>query len=438
MSPRRVRAWSVAVLLSAAAILVPPAQARACSKLSVLVTRGPRLIHFLGVAQSDTLEAGAGKVTYRVGQGHFGRGTERNIYGQLVDVEQLGAGTALAVVAGAVRQIVLVPWDYGADCHPVPWSRSVRWVPPGTRGLFHGVLRDSAHWVAGIPTLDVHEPRATPYPFAFEKDAGLLRRRERAGAAGVALTAEQLLGLYNVMPAFEEPSSSADTVLEPLRQWMRDHPDELARFPAPEIIRQVFWGAEYRRVRALHSPIAGTYRFALVLATGDSLVFFARTTLRPTSALHFLTPSEQRERPREELEHRAQGYYLTARSSLNLAELPRAVADFRNSSVESHGYVAAAEKPSIDTRDSTTWQGSIDLLPQAARLAQGDMVRREIERANAILGEMLRSGQRSFAPGYFVRSADGSIRYTMTAIHNGTRVLEVRGERISVEYLADR
>lgn len=94
--------------------------AHACSKVYMMGVHGAGHVHFLGIARSDTIAAGPGDVKYRIEHGHFGRGRDRTIYGQLVDVEKLGRRRpgALRALGNTVRQAILVPWDYAADCNP--------------------------------------------------------------------------------------------------------------------------------------------------------------------------------------------------------------------------------------------------------------------------------------------------------------------------------
>lgn len=442
----RVGTACTAIGIGVTLALALPSHARACSKAYFIGIRGPRDVHFLGTARTDTIAAGAGDIKYRAEGGHFGHGRDRAIYGQLVDVEQLGSWRPehLRALGTAVRQVILVPWDYAADCSPVPWSQTARWVPPGSRGHFEGTLRDSAHWVDGIPTLDVHTPEASPYPRAVERSE-LLRFSISGRGTGPDLTAEQLFALYNVLPTEDELEKDVEGALGPLREWRRDHADQAT--PARGIVQSVLWRAERHRVRAIRSPVAGTYRLTVLLPDRDSLVFFARTGLHPSSTLDALTDSAQKERWIRREDPKAVGYYLMAQVASTLAELPRRVARFpdpfrgaadsRDPLLESQGSVAVVEVPANDTPDSTVWQGSVDLLQHAVSLAPSSALREAIAAAAAELWDQVMTGQRSYAPGHFVRRRDGSVRYTMIANSDGRPVVTMRGERISLDYLSD-
>ena len=422
------------MLIGAALALGLPTPARACSKAYFIGIRGPRYVHFIGVARGDTVAAGAGSVQYRAEQGHFGRGKDRAIYGQLVAVEQLGTRRpgALRSLGESVREVILVPWDYGADCQPVPWSQTAQWVRPGTRGFFSAALRDSADWVDGIPTLDVHTPEENPYPRALDRSGLMLPRSD-----GPNLSAEQLLVLYNALPTSEELERDHEGAMVPLRRWRRDHPEEETRFPTRWILRSVLWDAEYHRVRAIRSPIAGTYRVTISLPGKDRLTFFARTTLRPRSMLDALTDSAEQERRMRGEDHHAVGYYLAAQIASTLEELPQGTADYRDASHAFHGSVAVVEEPMVDTRDSTVWRGSFDVIGAAMKLAPPGAFLDGLIEADSILWRLISIGRRSYASGYFIHRANGSVRHTMTEHYVGDPVLTVRAERVSLEYLSD-
>jgi len=194
---RKVKCLSSVAAAIAVVVGKMPAASPACSKRDLpFYGSGPM---FIGSATSDTVAVGVGGVKYRIGGGHFGRGAQREFYGQVVQVEKLGVAlrTSLrSVLKGGVNQVILVPWDYGPDCHPVPWSRSARWVERGVRGLFFGSLRDTVHWVGGLPTFDVHSPESVPYV-----SAPGYRPRGRGDTGGSvpadsALTPDELLALH--------------------------------------------------------------------------------------------------------------------------------------------------------------------------------------------------------------------------------------------------
>jgi hypothetical protein len=138
-------------------------------------------LEFIGTPLPDTVFAGPGTNTFTEAPGHFGPGTARRIYGQRVKIDRLGARARAALPAN-VREVLLVPWDYGADCRTVPWSRSARWLPEAFPGVFAARLRPREHWAGTVPTFDITpymQPYRDPSPDATVRDR-LPRPRVRA------------------------------------------------------------------------------------------------------------------------------------------------------------------------------------------------------------------------------------------------------------------
>lgn len=431
-----LKAKVVAALLALGA----PVAASACSKAPLPMGRPQgRLVMFVGTATTDTLFAGPGAVSYRTGQGHFGVGAERRIHGQVVRAESASAALSPAVrgaLAGAVA--VLVPWDYGPDCHPVPWPRSARWTPPGTRGLFWGVLRDSAHWVGGRPTIDVHVPEHVPYV------GGIVPRTDLAYAAGVRepmdtlLTPEQLLELYTLLPEGAPERDTVASALDPLRAWAREHPELARRNPARRLLGSAVNVVEHARARAVRVPVAGTYRFVVTLASGDSVVLYARTEPGVSSPLESATGAARRTTPADPLAAAAppEGYYVLTQFATDVLSLP-GVRPRSATELAAQGYLAVASSPLLETADSTVWRGSADLFDAAWRIVEGPQ-RDAIGAARTAIRDMYQSGALSFLPGRFVRDARGRIRFEADIRRKGAPIAVVRGERISTDLLRDR
>jgi len=426
------RASLIAVLVAGS-----PAIAGACSLAPYPSFWRPNLFVFVGTAGADTVRAGPGAVRYTLGEGHFGRGVPREIYGQVVTVDRVGDRTrALLQRLGAAhrREVVLVPWDYSPSCEPVPWSRSARWMTPGTRGLFWVMPRDTAHWVAGVPTFDVYGPQFAPYPSApgFQSP----RWRARAAAAGQdsILTPEELLALYDVLPEYPRRGDSAYAAARVVQRWAQEHPSMARRPPAADLIRTVLFSAESERVRGMRSPLAGTYRFALTLPSSDSLVLFARTEEHATSPLWSVAwrpPSRADTGVR-----RPVGHHLLAVGASNLESLP---ATRRSSGLPvREGYLVMADVPVTAGPDSTAWQGSVDLVRVAAAVTSDDRIRMELRAAELAMSDLRRAGHLSYVPGRFVQYRDGRMRFEADIRRSdGTPILAIRGERLSNDLLAE-
>lgn len=235
MPPQRVPRPPLRASAAAAALLLAAEPAQACSLSDFHIFRDPALAHFVATATAETLEAGAGVVTYRWGQERGGSGPvpEPAIYGQVVEVERVG-GLAAARLGGRVSRAVLVPWGYGADCRTEPWVGNPRWVEPGTRGLFTAMLRDPAHWVDGLPTFDVFNPYSEPYPQRAEPE-----RYSEGADDPLLLSIDEYFALIDLLPTEEEVDASAARAYAPLLAWARDNPELARRHPAKVMLQLV-------------------------------------------------------------------------------------------------------------------------------------------------------------------------------------------------------
>lgn len=70
---------------------------------------------------------------------------------------------ATSWIPKGVTYVVVVPWENGVDCVPVRFSRSVRRVEHGMRGMYSAALRPRSDRVGGTPALDAASRlRASP------------------------------------------------------------------------------------------------------------------------------------------------------------------------------------------------------------------------------------------------------------------------------------
>ena len=432
-------------LLAAIALLAPSAPA--CTLNPIHYTRSVRLVLFLGAARTDTLLVGSGDVTVSPGAGHFGAGPAREVYGQVVRVERIGEPWQSLLPRGA-REVVLVPWDYAADCSPVFWSRSARWLAPGTSGLFRGSLRERKHWVGGRPALDVFAPEFEPYPTA----AGLARAL-RIGRSSDAPLPEMLspadaLGFFSALPTDSVAWAQPDTAVAAARRWAEAHRDRAALWPAAPVLGWLVTHAEDLRFRRRTSPLAGTYRFSVIFASGDTVVLYGRSEANLLGEIHSLAwvdPLLPRSEP-------AVGYYLLTHFRPRLDELPT-----RHKKPDRQGYLAALFAPLVETPDSSVYRGSVDLLSVIGRIeTRPSLVAflNELFRSpRPSPGDAARTGPRSFpprwfapvdllrdsatyyAPGLFTAFPDGRVRFEWLGRRGDTTVVAIRGERISTQTL---
>lgn len=401
---------------------------------SMIRLRNPGAVAFTGVGEGDTVLAGPGAVEYATQPGHFGPGTRRAIYGQVVRVDRAERQVPEAfrdAMAGGDRTVVVVPWDYGADCRHVPWNRSARWLSPGSGGAFVALMRDRALWAAGRPTFDVIPDIALyPAPFAYQR---------RFTPAQHEVTADDFLTLYELLPDYRSLIAAPDSAIAPLVRWARANPDRAAKLPIIPLISFMRWEARTQHYRARPSPIAGTYRVVYRAGTGDSSTFYVRTESHPTS-LHL----SDRVVPKDTagLDTRWPiGHSLLVQVAPTLAALPAE----RLSATDPRAIQGYFEVVDSATRrawsDSLVLPGSIDLHGQAVRMAGDSASRAAIEGAVAHQVAAQRELYARRAPGAigkFIITPDGRARYELVIERDRAPVLVVRAERISREHYDNR
>ncbi|WP_310571594.1 hypothetical protein [Gemmatimonas sp.] len=223
--------------------------AAACSLVAPWEINDPLMIAFIGSPLADTVRAGDGSRRPVVAMGHSGNGAARVAYGQRVRVSRLGNRARKALPPGT-REAVLVPWDYAADCRPVAWGRSARWLPDSLSGLFRARLRPRAEWAQGIPTFDITGAHFQPYRDA-PRGADVSSREPR-------LSAHALLSFYDALPAWgREPDTFAG------RDWINRIRADTAlanRYPVTSLIDRAIEEFEIARARSVRVPVSGTFR----------------------------------------------------------------------------------------------------------------------------------------------------------------------------------
>lgn len=363
----RVRALVVVVNCLGAAPNSPSGAAAArCSLRYSVVPRYAGQVWFLGSALADTVYAGPGTVAITgEGPGHAGPGGPGAFRGQLVQVERLEP-RAPKEFAQAVRasggQVVLVAWDYDAACQRLPRMARADWIRAGTRGLYQGTLRTRQEWAGRLPTLDVFAPEFVPYP----SPPGL--HRQPNDATRPWASAEELFDFVAAVPTARPGASERgiEELNDWLRRWAREHPRLALLQPIAEEIGMIrgIWLKQRASYHRLKSPIAGTWRFEVTMATGDTLRFFARTTETPISAAYdsvgaFGLPDDSDMRP-------PVSYDLYTKFSIDAAALDSVHAIDDPGTTE--GYFELVTEPLIHSRDSTVWRGGLPVHSIARRL----------------------------------------------------------------------
>lgn len=414
----RLTRCAIAILL--ASLLSAP-QAYACSKFSLPIPPGDSDAYFTGTATPDTLLAGPGVVAYGLGGGHYGRADGRPIHGQVIRVDRIG-GPAAARLPGDVREVVVVPWDYDAACEPLAWGRSARWVPAGNQGLYVASLRAAEHWADGRPTFDLHNPGHLPY-------TGTRRIPEMSRGIPIAflLSPDQVFDLYEAAPAAAEIAREKSRALEPLRAWVKAHPEIAARPPAEWLLQGVLHAVGGAELREADHPILGTWRFTLRMPGGSSHTFYARTESPP---LGRWTPTRTRpSRPPGDLRHYpAEGYTVGLAVARQPEDLPEAIRGLRS---YAPGFLVVLAAADSTGEDEIRWPGRIESSLLQAALPGDPRVERAAAEMSARFSSRYRQGLPQETPARFVRGADGVLRVSHSFPLGGGEDVVLEGEQVS-------
>jgi hypothetical protein len=211
-----------------------------CSIIPFSVFRTSTSTYFVGSATPDTIATGRGATKPSTDGGHWGRGLDRAVFGQVVRVERLGGKDSAAIEHAfgrlGSREVVLVPWDYAPDCEPVLWSRGARWAATDTAGFYRATIRPPSEWLNGRPVLDVFRADIEPYPHALFFQRGY--RGTGLARTSDALTPAEYFAFYAASPTELDARERPANALATLEQWIRDNPRIATRYPATESIRR--------------------------------------------------------------------------------------------------------------------------------------------------------------------------------------------------------
>ena len=400
------------------ALVLAPRMAAACSLASPWSnsTRRPERMNFLGAPTPDTVLAGAGAMPPGSGPGHLGpTRAGRPIHGQVVHVQRLSPTADPALAAAIERaggRVVLVPWDYGPDCSPLPWGRSARWLADSARGLFAAAPRDPTHWANGIPTFDL-TPVFVPYTGAPMPEFG-------ARDGGEWLAPDELFDLLTTLPTQDAVEERLDEAYAPLRAWLAANPGAADREPVREIVRHLEYTLSRLRTRRREVALAGTWRVTVVMptadgGTADSTTFYVRTSDRPTGTVGG--------------SNAARGMYVHACAHASAAALAgmREYGGCRgDGTAGAEGYVAVGDSVWTDAEGRRARAGSFDLIAgdEALRRRYDRLSRQRIQSTTG-------DDPRRFLPGTFTEWPDGRVTFTLDADASGVPVPRVIAERLS-------
>lgn len=408
-------------------------EAHACSFVRFPDRREPSATYFLGTARPDTLPAGPGQQIFYPRQEASGsRGEARSedpvsapehpIYGQVVSISRIGGRAADQVRGAAARfhgEVVVVPWSYRADCRPIAWSGSARWLRPGAEAMYIARLREPKYWVGGRPTFDVLASRQ-PYP-----EAAVLAHLPDA-TPEPALSAGEYFELYEALPDPGALDKDSDGALRAVRAWVAMHPQLASREPVWDVVSGALSTAEYARVARILPPMTGTYRATVTPWNGVPRTLFIRTSATPTP---WFGPQEYENvrRGGDPLDfHGAEGYRLRVHGAPSPEQIVSENGEALRQPCSVSG-LTVASPPSRTRSGARQWRANLD-WGMMARCFPGDT---EIARGVAAYGAQVRNGSWERLPGLFRQDTDGTVHFEQVIYSEGRMLLHIQAERIS-------
>ena len=235
----------------AAALLGSPRHSAACTIDSAPYARMPYHSHLI-VVPTGRLVSSAGRLPPRFARVRAPRGFEETIwqpgsrwwwkahitrwfrrlrdrppYGQVARLEYVGGAGSSRV--GNARDVVLVSWSTASMCGPALRQERTPALAVNERLFLTATLRDTVHWISGLPTFDM----GTDHFSHFDRE----HRKGPIDRARQRMRAHEVLSAYEALPAYEalryQESAAA---LAPLRAWARSHPTLADQHPAQRMI----------------------------------------------------------------------------------------------------------------------------------------------------------------------------------------------------------
>ena len=214
---------------------------RRCDPAYAFVTRDSATTYVLARATRDTVVVSEPpEIRKRAGTVF----AQHAVGGQLVELQRVeGPGAELVRRTVAVRrdpEVVMVPWQYGADCRPWYWGGTARWITPGTSGVLMVSLRPESLWTAGRPTFDSWMAVIRTYADGPAIRGPSTRPNPEAPPN---MSAAEFFELLMALPT--DADSNNPVARTRLRDWMRAHPTAQNRYPASSL--WVWWSAHLSR-----------------------------------------------------------------------------------------------------------------------------------------------------------------------------------------------
>jgi hypothetical protein len=212
---------------------------RICSPVAFAMFRDSTTTFLVGTAAPDTVFVGPGATKPSGDGGHWGSGRDRAVFGQVIRVDRLAGADSAALERAftklGAREVIVVPWDYSADCQPVIWSRTFRWVTSPAPGFYQLRPRPDSTWGNGRPILDAFRADLEPYPHGVYFERGY--RGTDAIRTGPALTPVEYFTFYSALPSSLDVRERPSVARAAVDAWERAYPEIAAKYPATASLR---------------------------------------------------------------------------------------------------------------------------------------------------------------------------------------------------------
>jgi hypothetical protein len=233
------------------ALLASPRHSAACSIDAAPYARMPRQSHLI-VVPTGRIVSSAGRLPPRFANVRAQRGFDETIwqpgsrwwwkaritrwfrrlrdrppYGDIARLEYIGGVHSSYV--GKARDVVIVRWSSTSMCGPALRLERTPALAAGERLFLTATLRDTAHWISGLPTFDRTLDHFSHYEREHWKPA-TERDPQR-------MSARDVLSAYEALPAYETlRHHESSAALAPLRAWALSHPTLAEEYPAQRMI----------------------------------------------------------------------------------------------------------------------------------------------------------------------------------------------------------
>src|SRR5262245_1319232 len=194
----------------------------------------PEETYILATALPETVQVGPGAIRLRGEPGHVGYSRASAIYGQLFQLDGIGAdlshGSDSAFVARQPRAVIVI-WDYDAGCAPTAWGLSAQFVSTGQQAFPLVERRPRSNSPRDVPVFDDQFASQLVYP------RNALTMAESLGVWEGTLTAKELFDLTEALPPLCLWLHDPDSAARQLEAAKTRYPSLINRYPGDNSVR---------------------------------------------------------------------------------------------------------------------------------------------------------------------------------------------------------